>query len=191
MVAPSRRCSATSSLRIFTRSSASRLRQRLVEQERLGLLDDGAADGDALALAARQLRGRRSSKMRDLQDVGGAGDARGDLGLRQPLVLEAEAQVLVDAHVRVERVGLEHHGHAARRRHQMVAARAVDIDLAVADVLEAGDHAQQRRLAAAGGADEDGEGAVIDLEVDAVDDLDATGSSCGPPLSSSRATFVR
>ena len=66
--------------------------QRLVEQERLGLLDDGAADGDALALAARELVGPALQQMRDLQDVGGLGDALGDLGLRGPLVLEAEAQ---------------------------------------------------------------------------------------------------
>jgi hypothetical protein len=31
--------------------------QRLVEQEGLGLAHDGAADGDALALAARELPG--------------------------------------------------------------------------------------------------------------------------------------
>ena len=55
--------------------------QRLVEQERLRLLDDRAADRDALALAARQLRRLAVEKMRDLQDVGGAADARRDLGL--------------------------------------------------------------------------------------------------------------
>ena len=92
-----------------------------------------------------------------------------DLGLGRAQVLEAEAQVLLDAHMRVERVGLEHHRHAARRRQQVVAALAVDVDLAGADLLEAGDHPQQRGLAAAGRADEDGEGAVVDREVDAVD----------------------
>ena len=45
-------------------------------------------------------------------------------------------------------------------------------DVAAADLLEAGDDAQQRGLAAAGGADEDDELAVRDVEVDAVDDVD-------------------
>ena len=88
------------------------------------------------------------------------------------LVLQAEAQVLLDAHMRIERVGLEHHRHAARRRQQMVAALAVDVDLAGAHLLEAGDHPQQRGLAAARRADEDRERAVVDREVDAVDDLE-------------------
>ena len=48
---------------------------------------------------------------------------------------------------------------------------AVDQHVAVGDRLEAGDHPQQRRLAAARGADEDDELAVADGEVDAVDHL--------------------
>ena len=53
----------------------------------------------------------------------------------------------------------------------MVAARAVDVDLAGADFLQPRHHPQQRGLAAARRADEDGEGAVLDGEVDAVDDF--------------------
>ena len=48
-----------------------------------------------------------------------------------------------------------------------------DEDLAVGDVLEPGDHPQQRRLAAARRADEDEELAVGDLERDVVDRGDA------------------
>ena len=43
------------------------------------------------------------------------------------------------------------------------------------DGLEARDHAQQRGLAAAGRADQHAELAVADLEVDALDGLEATG----------------
>jgi len=49
-----------------------------------------------------------------------------------------------------------------RRQHRHVAV--ADHDRAVGDLLEAGDHAQQRRLAAARGADEHHELAVLDLE---------------------------
>ncbi len=44
-------------------------------------------------------------------------------------------------------------------------------DLAVGDVFQPGDHPEQRRLPAAGRADEDDEFAVGDLEVGAMDDL--------------------
>ncbi len=43
-----------------------------------------------------------------------------------------------------------------------------DLQRAVGDVLEAGDETQQRRLAAAGRADEDDELAGLDVEIDAV-----------------------
>ena len=49
---------------------------------------------------------------------------------------------------------------------------AVEPDLAGARLLQPGDDAQQRRLAAAGRADEDDELAVRDVEVDVVEHLD-------------------
>ena len=47
--------------------------------------------------------------------------------------------------------------------------RVVDQDRAVVDVLESGEHAQARGLAAAGGPDEHQELSVIDLEAQPVD----------------------
>jgi hypothetical protein len=44
--------------------------QRLVKQEHLGLAHDGAANGHALALAARQLLGLAVQQMLDVQDLG-------------------------------------------------------------------------------------------------------------------------
>ena len=46
---------------------------------------------------------------------------------------------------------------------------AADADVARADLLEAGDHAESSRLAGAGRTDEDQELAVCDLEVEPVD----------------------
>ena len=46
------------------------------------------------------------------------------------------------------------------------------MDLAAGDLLEPGDHAEQRGLSAAGRADEDDELAVLDAKVEAVDHLD-------------------
>ena len=75
--------------------------------------------------------------------------------------------LLRDRHVRIERVVLEHHGDVAVARAHVVDDLAADLDLAVVGVLEAGDGAQQRALAAAGRADQHGELAVGDVEVDA------------------------
>jgi hypothetical protein len=78
-----------------------------------------------------------------------------------------EGDVLEDAHMRIERVGLEDHGDAALDRRQIVDAHAIDDDVALSGRIEAGDHPQQRGLAAARRADEDNELAVLHVELDA------------------------
>ena len=80
--------------------------------------------------------------------------------------------------MRIERVGLEHHGDAALGRRQVVTSCAADQRSPAGDVLEARDQAQQRRLSAAGGADEDDELAVVDVEIDALDDLHVRRMTC-------------
>ena len=52
------------------------------------------------------------------------------------------------------------------RRMHVVDDPLADQEPAVGDLLQAGDHAQRRRLAAARGADEDEELAVPDVEVE-------------------------
>ena len=78
--------------------------------------------------------------------------------------LEAVADVVGHAHVRVERVGLEHHRDVAALGVDVVHAAAADAELAGGDVLEARDHAEGRGLAAARRADEDQELAVLDVD---------------------------
>src|SRR5471032_2604576 len=63
-------------------------------------------------------------------------DALLDLGLRQAHVFEAERHVLVDAHMRIERVGLEHHGETALGRRYLVDHGAVDLDVAAGNILQ-------------------------------------------------------
>ena len=74
--------------------------------------------------------------------------------------------------MRIERVGLEHHGDAAPRRGDIVHVAAGQPELALGDRVEAGDQPQQRRFSAARGADEDDEFLVLDLEIDAVEHID-------------------
>ena len=59
-----------------------------------------------------------------------------------------------------------------------------DLELALGDVLEPGDHPQRGRLAAARRADEDHELAVGDLEVQVLDGLEAVGVALGDVLES-------
>jgi hypothetical protein len=80
--------------------------------------------------------------------------------------LQGEGHVVVDRHVRVERVGLEHHGDAALDGRHVVDDHAVDLQRAAGDLLQPRDHPQKRGLAAARGADEDDQLALFDVEVD-------------------------
>ena len=147
------------------------VRERLVEQEHLRVAHDRAAHGDALALAARELARIALEERDQSEDFGGALDAGFDLGFRRLPELEREAHVVGDRHVRVERVVLEHHGDVPLFRRHVVDDALADADLAARDVLEAGDHAQKGRLAAARRADQDHELPVDDVDRDAVDDL--------------------
>ena len=129
--------------------------QRLVEQEQLGLLDQRAADRDALALAARQLRracGRAAARSRAPARHRRSG-ARSRRSATRAL-LQPERHVLAHAHVRVERVMLEHHRDAALARRQAVDAAAFEPDLAGVGGLEPGDDPQQGRLARSRRAEE-------------------------------------
>src|SRR5258706_15125136 len=85
--------------------------------------------------------------------------------------MEGKTHVGRDRHVRVERVALEHHGDVAVLGIEVVDDPAVDGDRAAADVLEAGEHAQQRRLAAARGPDQHHELTVGDVQGYSMDDL--------------------
>ena len=87
--------------------------ERLVEKKDLRIADDSAADGDALALPARKLRRLALEILLEPQDPGRARNLLGDLGLWAVRHAQPEAHIVRNGHVRVERVGLEHHRHAA------------------------------------------------------------------------------
>src|SRR6266702_1552197 len=148
--------------------------QRLVEQEHLRIADDGAAHRDALALAARQLPGITVEQRRQRQDFRGAPDAAGDFLRLGAAQLEREAHIVGDRHMRVERIVLEYHGNVALFRLDIVDDALADRDRSRGDVLEPGEHPQQGRLAATGGADAYDELAILDRNRDAVQNLKIT-----------------
>jgi hypothetical protein len=93
---------------------------------------------------------------------------REPLAPRHAADAQAVGDVLGHAQVREERVGLEHHAHvAAVHRHARQVALAEEQPTG-GRRLEAGDDAQQRRLAAARGPDEAHQRAAGDAQVDVV-----------------------
>ena len=99
--------------------------------------------------------GRRSRYGVEPEAVGDRVDPRARSRTRGSVLdAQPERHVLEHAHVRVERVALEHHRDVALGRRQLRDVAAVDQDRAGGRLLEAGDHAQRRRLAAAARADE-------------------------------------
>ena len=158
-----------------------KVRERLVHQQHLGASDDGAADGHALALAAGERLGLAVEELGDIKDLRRLAHAAVDIvvghflemrlavrvRLCDLLELEREGDVFIDGHVRIKRIVLEDHRDVAVFGRDVVHLLAVDEELAAADLLETGDHAQRGRLAAAARADEHDELLVghVDIEV--------------------------
>jgi hypothetical protein len=96
-------------------------------------------------------------------------DPRVDLAPAEPVIDEAESDVARDIHVREQRIALEHHVDGAlmgRRRGHVLAG---DEDAAFVRRFEAGDEAQQARLAATGWPQQREKFAALDVERQPVD----------------------
>ena len=142
--------------------------ERLVEQEHLRPVDEGAGDRDALLLAAGELAraaGAETGQADELQHLV-------DLALHvlpvDALPAQPEGDVLEDGQMREERVALEDGVHVPLVRRQADDVLATEQDRALVGLLEAADHPQRRRLAAAGRAEQREERAGRDLDGDAV-----------------------
>src|SRR5262249_33398056 len=107
----------------------------------------------------------------DLEDLRRAVDTLLNLLLGHLVELEAEREVVLDRHMRIERVALENHRDVPFLRRQVVDDAVADPELAVGDLLQPGDHAKRRRLAATRRADENHQLAVVDREVEVEDGL--------------------
>ena len=147
--------------------------ERFVEEEDVRRAHDGAADGDALALAAGECGRLAREQVGEPEHGCDIADALVDLGLRDALQLERHRHVLEHGLVRIERIVLEDHGDAAILGIDVVHRAALDAQFAARNVLEAGDHAQRRRLSAARRPEQDDELPLGDGEVDTLDGDDA------------------
>ena len=124
--------------------------ERLVEQQHGRLEDQGPRQGDALLLAARELRGLALLVARELDELERLADALRISRLRSFRAPEPEGDVVEDVQVREEGVVLEDAVDVALVRRRLGDVGAVQEDLAGGRLLEAGDHAQGRGLPAAG-----------------------------------------
>jgi hypothetical protein len=153
-------------------------RDGLVTYEPGGLRRERAGDRDALPLTARELvrvtlpEALCGPQAGVLQRGRGAQHA---LGPGHPLHAQRLLHQVAHAHARIERlIGiLEHHLHPAPHRAHAAAVerRALEAQLAAGRLLEPEQRACERRLAAAGLADDAEHLVLAPLEVDAVQGL--------------------
>ena len=141
-------------------------RQRLVEQEHLGLDRQRPGDRDPLLLAARKLvdppvavAGQRD-QLEHLLDLAVA------LGPRHAAHVEPEGDVVRHGHQREQGEVLEDQRRRAAVGADAAQGPAAQPDLAFGGLDEPGDHAQDRGLAAARGAEEGEELPFRDGQVD-------------------------
>ena len=148
------------------------VRQRFVHQEHLGLAHHRPAHRHPLALPARELARSAIEQFLELQLVGHLQHPFVALGLGHLRDAQRVGEVLADGEMRVQRVALEHHRDVAVLGTEVVDLAVADRDRALGDVLEPGEHAQRRGLAATRRADDDEQLTVGDVEIEVIDGHD-------------------
>ena len=141
----------------------------LVEEEHVGAVDEGPGEGDPLLLAARQLVRLALLVAGQVDELERLAAPAGDLGLLDPLALEAEGDVVADVEVGEQGVVLEDHVDRPLVGRVVGHVAAAQLDPAARRQLETADHPQGRRLAAARRSEEREEFAGLDVEVDRID----------------------
>ena len=80
--------------------------------------------------------------------------------------LQSKGHVIINGHVGVQSIVLENHGDIAVLGSHVVDQAVADVQLAVGDVFQTGNHTQGGGLTAAGGADQDDEFLVLDVQIE-------------------------
>ena len=146
--------------------------ERFVEQQHLRSNGERPGEGDALPLAARQLRGLAATEALESHKPEQFLDSGGDLGTRHLPHPQPERDVLEHAHVPEEGVVLEHEAHAPLPGVRLGDVLAVLLDEPRVGGFEARDDAQERRLAGSRWPEQCDEAAVIHVERHAIESLE-------------------
>src|SRR3989454_2286711 len=147
--------------------------ERLVQQEHVRVEDEAPGERDALLLAAGQLARMLIGEPAQPDKVEDLVHALRLLRARKRAHAQRKGDVALDRHVGKQGVVLEDDADVAL---VWLAARqilAAELDDAAAGLLEARDHHQRRRLPRAARAEQGEELALVDLEADPVDGVDA------------------
>ena len=88
--------------------------------------------------------------------------------------LHGKGHVLIDGHMRIKRVVLEHHRDIAILGRHLIHHPVADRDLTTRDILKPRQHAQQGGFAAAGRPDQHNELPVFDIHAHAMQNLRGT-----------------
>ena len=146
------------------------VRKRFVHQEDLRLFDHCARQRDALSLAARKRAGLAVEHIANAHDFGNFSHQSVPLSLGDFIVLQAELYIFPHGHRRVDCIVLKDHCDVSFCRRQTGNVLAVQKNLAGGLGADACNNTQQRRFSAAGRADHYGKGAVLNRQIQPIED---------------------
>ena len=136
---------------------ATDLYAEFVEKEDGRVADNRTPEGNALTLSTGELLRLAIEQIVEFEHRRDLADASVAITGFDAPHLQGEFEVLPHAHVRVERVVLKDHRDVTILRMDLVDDPSADADRPLRDRLESGNHPQRRRLATAGGPDNDDE----------------------------------
>ena len=152
--------------------------ERLVEEHEIRLDDHRTGEGYTLTLSAGHLLRQALLEAVEVDRVEHLHDALLDLCLRQIATTQAERDVLEDVHVREQRVALEHEAEVPLMQRHMGVVLSVEEEVALHRLREAADQAERRGFATAAGAEEADQLALLDVQVQILQN-DVLSISCG------------
>lgn len=155
--------------------------ERFIQQQHLGALGERASQRDALALTAGKLVRTTFGELFQLGQPQHFGHARIDFRGRQLVLLQTEGNVLLDAHVRKQRVGLEHHVGGTLEGRNSRQVLAIQKNLPGSRRLETRQHAHQGGLATARATKQREKLALVDFQGQVFDRGEITELLCDIP----------
>ena len=138
--------------------------QRFVKQEHLGLTDDSTAQRNTLPLTTGQSLGLAVQQVGDIQDSGGLFHAALDFLFGSLAQLQAESHIVIYRHMGIQSVALEHHGDVSVFGGHFVHQLVADVELALGDFFQTGDHTQRGRFTTSGRTNQDDKLLVFDFQ---------------------------